>query len=227
MALTFKKLATKNISKMKVPELKEYISIMAERVTAGLKSTSKDIRERARTLGSITGIRRINRSFQIVKGTGRMNKGDLLKRAELFQEYAFSMARIYGLRRGVKDITLRPQSEKAFQTFNSRFDKEEDKLTRSEWDQMAMVLGDLQDEFEDYGSEVYVIYEITQGKYSFETIGKTIKNTIRKTTNLGFDKKDVMSVVIEKLLNEGKSLDEAIDEQIERKEMFERKKKGL
>lgn len=227
MALTFKKLAQTDLSVMKVRELKQYISTMAGRVTAGLRSTSKEIRERARTVGSITGIRRINRAFEIVKGTGRMNKSDLLKRAELFQEYAYSMARIYSLRRGFKDVTLRPQSEKAFQTFNSRFDNEEDKLTRSEWDQMAMVLGDLQDEFEDYGSDVYVIYEITQGKYSFDTIGKTIKNTIRKTTNLGFDKTDVLSVVIEVLLNEGKLLDDAIEEQIDRKEMFERKKKGL
>ena len=227
MALSYKKMAKKDLASMKVKELKQYISNMANRVTAGLRSGSKEIRERAKTLGAITGIRRRNRAFEIIKGTGKMTKAELIKRAELFQEYAYSMARIYGVRRGIKDVTLRPQSEKAFQTFNKRFNNEEDKLTRAEWDQMATVLGDLQDEFEDYGSEVYVIYDICQGKYSFETIGKTIKDTIRKTSNLGFDKRDVMSVVLEKLLNEGKTLDEAIDEQIDRKDSYERKKKGL
>lgn len=227
MALSFKKLASKDISTMKVSELKSYISTLSARVSTGLMSASREIREKAQTIGAITGIRRINRKFEIVKGTSKMRKADLIKRADLLQKYAYQMARTYDIRRGKKDITLRPQSEKAFQTFNKRFENEEDKLTRAEWDQMASVFGELQDEFDDFGSEIYVIYDITKGKYSFDLIGEITKKVLRKATNKGFEKKDIISVVMEKLFNNSKDIDELIEEQEERKRSAEKKKKGL
>lgn len=240
MALSYKKLSDIDLSTLKVADLKAYIKTMASKISEGLRSADKDIRERARNISMITGLKRTSKGYAIKEGTGKMRKKDLLNRAMIFQSFANAKRRKIvdkQTRKRFRDLgidyneieqrardrqyfeesyELNPRAEKAYQTFIKNHP--DMNVNRYEWESMVYMMREIDQMMKEFGSDWYILYNETNRTQTFYNIGETLLKIIRKTSGAGtgLTKEDINDIAFESLMNPDQSIDEIIKEHLER-----------